>query len=207
MTSHSELGYYVRGLEARLVADYGADAAYCRHAFNNLNHLADEYGQAPAGLVMKSGSEIQQATVSTSNLIRFKEVGSLEWPLRVRADGSSFRVICRVRGRISTGTADVEFAIRLTHNRDGHPEPNVAEANVALETVSSTSLTYLDFDPIYLTAAQVSAAETRPFPTKHYDGSLGSVDLIVARLDLYARTSQSGSKPTISLWEYREFVG
>lgn len=223
MTSHSEHGYYVRGVAQRLVEHEFVDTGACRDGVvNNLQHLYDESTRHPVNIVRPAGGYLEQSDPSTTEYRRVDGLPAAPFPLSM-VPGKSALIIVRLVGYVSSGVATCTWRIRLSLHGEvigAAPIIDASRPDTAQVTTSSTSATVLTAS-LYLTEEQIRRQISlgrdrstyrygigmRSWPSLDGSGDLASSDMLLAQLDVWAITTQAASKPRIAAFMAREYVG
>lgn len=209
MASHSEYAGAIRGLSQTLgVAQGPIDASMARDCLvNGTRHLHDECGQVLLTLAKGAGDYWTPEAISTTQLGLLYQMPIPEFPVRRRGDtGNSFLVIVSAHVSISVaGTATFRVALHPGASTiDSRYPPILGGASVAEFTTTSTAGEVVEVDAIYFTGPMLDTARTG-FPSKRGDGSMGTGNVFVGALSVWARSS--AGEPRLHSITAREYVG
>lgn len=200
----SEQGYFVRGLVGGALQPLGADVVR-DGIVNNINHLSDAV--AVNSLVRAvTTTTFQLTSPSVSEYQAIPSLGCLAFPLHILPDGTSSRVVVRLRAYASAA-GTVSFIVALSGAGTQPYIVDLPDSNhwKHLSTSSTTPVELVT--SLYLTPAQLSAtAFVKSRPSIQADGSLGSVQSIEAQLNVYAKTSNVAVLPTLTIVEADEWI-
>lgn len=210
----SELGGFIRGiLGNHLLAEDPADTGASRNAIvNNLNHLTDSCGQCLVNFVSPTTAYALPAP-STSAFTRFTNLPPFLVPVRVRTDGSTMRLVVNLRASISAaGTATFRVFARFpTTYRGGPPDPSLGYVAVAEDSTTSTTAADLGPKIIYGTQGLVRSVIDDGFLEEtdgvRADGERATAPVLMAQIEIWAKTSLITSVPRIHSFSVREYIG
>lgn len=221
MTSHSEHGFYVRGVTQRLVAGEFVDTGAAREVVNNLQHLYDESTRHVVNIVRPVGQYIEQSDPSATEYRRVDGLPPLVFPITMFPDTSA-TIVVRMIGYVSSGAATCTWRLRLSLHGDvvgAAPIIDASRPDTAEIGTSSTSPTALTAAlRLYGWAERVHRGASDPrrypggvglrsWPSLDGNGDLSSSDMLMAQLEVWAISTQTASKPRISALMAREYVG
>jgi hypothetical protein len=216
MGSHSEHGAFIRGLGATVLdADDPCDASATRDAVvNNLRHLHDEAGQIVVNLGLGASEYYEQSDPSDEVYRLLDGLYPFRFPLRRKPNGDSYTIVPYLRGYVSTGVATVTYIVQLSLAADGIHAPVIVSGSspsMTSGTTTSTSDGAVTLSPtgIYLPSAAIDASPGayRRFDSLRADGSMGGAEVLWALLTVWAISTQTGSKPRVSQFYAREYIG
>lgn len=213
----SQLGGFIRGVVGNhLLGDDPADTAVSRVVVNNLNHLADSCGQCLVNFVSPT-TAYALPSPSTSVYTRFANLPHFLVPVRMRHDGSTMRLVVNLRASISAaGTASFRIFARFpsttyTPGTVTPPDPSLGYTTAADE--STTSTTGADLGPkiLYGNSPLVQSVIDGGFlemtDGERADGEWASAPVLMALIEVWAKTSIVTSVPRLHSLSVREYIG
>ncbi len=214
----SEHGGFIRGFPgSEAGASYPLDTAMVRDGvINNLDHLCDCDGQVLVNVARVSTAWEYPIEAPTAAYGRMSTVPAFGVPLRIRNDGASQYIVVQMRASISSaGTADFRLVLRPYNSarRAVPPDPALGVSWAADASTTSTTGADLDFDPMFYTGELIGGVSSIGLsPIQEVggidgDGSLRAATVLVASLEVWAKSSIKTALPRIHSLMVREFIG
>lgn len=214
----SEHGGFIRGFAAtELKPTFPLDTAAVRDGvINNLDHLCDCDGQMLVNVARVSAAWEYPIEAPTAAYGRMSTVPVFAVPLRIRNDGASQYIVVQMRCSISSaGTADFRLVMRPYNvaPRAVPPDPALGVSWAADASTTSTTGADLDFDPLFYSreliggVSGVGLSPVQEVGGIDGSGSLRAASVLVASLELWAKSSIKTALPRVHSVMVREFIG
>jgi hypothetical protein len=215
----SELGHYVREYARELGGHKPLSAGASRYGVaNNLNHLQDEMTQQPVNMAYPaSGTFSGRAYYEVAAPVdgTYKQLGSMPPApvfLRFQSDGSSSRIVVKLRAYSTAGKAVLFRAILRKLSVGIAPgitplapyPPSAGGPEVADLTTSSAT-------PVTLTAtlyiSRLTDAFLKFFPAVDGAGGVSNVRTYMAQVEIWASSADPLWIPRVEALSCREWIG
>lgn len=185
------------------------DAALMRDAFaENACHLADEMTQPRVQWSPKTGEYL---TAGTTTLRRVKVVGFGPFPITMRPDGSSSRLVVRISAMVNsaiTTSAQTMYAFLGSGSSWSGPVPSSATQGYSVSNTSAAWLTpsigsqYVYLDPAY----SASLLGPVPSPGATSGANVALANIYMATLTLVAVQTDANAIQVHAV-SAREYIG
>ena len=208
--STSSYSGFVRFDSTELADGVPTDALMARTLVNNVNHVADENAQVRVNWYTPGTqyASIEPFTKSASIVANtWYQVGVWgPWPACVGHDGIAYPVRVRLRGSVSNAAATATFRIVYGALPNMITDRDVAGANTADLTSTSTTLAWLSGTSLL----ELDAAQTREGVQRlsvYSSSAATSVEACMLGVSLWAQISNASYLPRVGGLYVAEYVG
>ncbi len=211
--SSSERGHFVRTYPTRLAADEPFHAGHARDLVGNVNHLADQYAQRRVAWVALAASHYYEPDIGAASVAAnewYRCWSSTPFDLHVTEAGLSYALRVRVRAARSAGSGTITArAVVAAAGRGRGYYGSLDNTNVAEGASASATHAWLTMSPsdgmIYLSESQVAEAAQDVATTDQIPGDTVTAQWLRCTVEVWARTTDTGSIPRISGCQVDEF--